>query len=258
MQPYADAERKLEIPDYADLDRPRVQRMMREYLASVRSVDRNLGRVLGELDDLNLADQTVVVYTSDHGYNMGHHGIWHKGNGIWALTHDVPPTHNVARNYRPNMFDNSIRVPTFVRWPPVVEAGQVISHTTSNLDWFPTLLAIAGIDAPQELVLRGHNLLPLLRGESPQDWDEDFFGFYSSNYESQFVEEMRMIRTPRWKLVRYLRAPERDELFQLDDDPAEEHNRISDANELRTVIEQLDRKLKFHMQRCNDPALPLR
>ncbi|MDA0348745.1 MAG: sulfatase-like hydrolase/transferase [Verrucomicrobia bacterium] len=255
MEPY-EGELEIAIPDYPDLDTKKVTGMMREYLASVRSVDRNLGRVMQTLDELKLSENTVVIFTSDHGYNMGHHGIWHKGNGIWILNHEVPATHNVGTNMRPNMYDHSVRVPSMVRWPGVIPAGTRIPETTSNLDWYPTLLEMAGIPNPENKLLRGRGILPLLRGESPTEWDNDMFGFYSSSeaYARQFVDEMRMMRTPQWKLVRYLLASERDELFNLADDPEELENEITNPTH-RSLIAKLDEKLLSRMEEINDPAL---
>ena len=117
-------------PDYPDLDTPRVKRMMREYFSSVRSVDRNLGRVLAALKEQGLEENTIVIFSSDHGYNMGHNGIWHKGNGHW-VTKPLPEVTNpnVPKGQRPNMYDTSINVPTAVRWPGVVEPGRVIDET---------------------------------------------------------------------------------------------------------------------------------
>lgn len=257
MEPYSD-ETEIRIPEYPGLDTVSVTRMMREYLASTRSVDRNIGRVLDALDNLKIADNTIVILTSDHGYNMGHNGIWHKGNGKWILKHDVPATHNVAKNNRPNMYDHSVRVPTLVRWPGVVKPGARITETTSNLDWFPTLLEMAGIEKPEALNLRGRSLGPLLRGKSPKNWDNDMFAFYSSNseYASQFVEEMRMLRDERWKLVRYLRAPERDELFDLSKDPEETKNEIANP-EYASIVTALHEKIVRRMTETGDPALTL-
>ncbi len=256
-EPYSD-DFEISIPEYPDLDTVSVTRMMREYLMSTRSVDRNLGRVLDALDELNIADNTVVIYTSDHGYNMGHHGIWHKGNGKWILNHEVPATHNVAKDYRPNMYDHSIRVPSLVRWPGVTEPGTRILQTTSNLDWFPTLLDMAGVKKSETLNLRGHSLTPLLRGESPESWDHHMYSFYSSSkeYAVQFVDEIRMVRSDRWKLVRYLRAPERDELFDLANDPNESKNQIANPEYVK-VIEALHARIVHQMTLTDDPALPL-
>ena len=101
--PFEKLEPKLPHPDYAGLDVPKVERMTREYLASVRGVDRNVGRIMTTLDKGRLDKNTVVIFTSDHGYNMGHNGIWHKGNGHWVLKKDSLPaaTPNVPRGQRP-------------------------------------------------------------------------------------------------------------------------------------------------------------
>ena len=92
---FRESDPNLPDPDYPMLDVPRTKRMMREYLASVASVDRNLGRLLKVLDELKKAENTIVIFTSDNGYNLGHNGIWHKGNGRWLLVHN--------RGDRPNM-----------------------------------------------------------------------------------------------------------------------------------------------------------
>ena len=97
--PFAELDPSLPDPNYPGLDADRAKRMTREYLASVRGVDRNLGRVLDKLAQLGLADDTVVIFTSDHGYSMGHHGIWHKGNGHWLL--EVPPPAREKHSTRP-------------------------------------------------------------------------------------------------------------------------------------------------------------
>ena len=240
---------------YPKLDVERVKRMTREYLASVRSVDRNLGRLLRALDAMNLTANTVVIYSSDHGYNMGHNGIWHKGNGHWVLTENPPATENVPEGQRPNMYDQSIRVPTAVRWPGVVEPGARITETVSNLDWYPTILAMAGVDPPAGETIRGRNIVPLLKGEKPS-WDNDFYAEYSTRHQSR--THMRMYRTARWKLVRDFLNPERDELFNLQKDPGETTNVFNDDSpEVQAVIKGLHTKILAKMREFNDPALEL-
>ena len=123
-KPFENLDPQIPNPDYPNLDVARVKRMTREYLGSVKGVDRNVGRVIKLLDELKLAKDTIVVFTSDHGYSMGHNGIWHKGNGHWVLKPPPAVTNkNIPRNQRPNMYDNSIFVPTAVRWPEAHIAG---------------------------------------------------------------------------------------------------------------------------------------
>ncbi len=254
MAPYRDREMEIPNPDFPKLDGPRVRRMMREYLASVRSVDRNLGRILEKLDALELTDKTVVIFSSDHGYNMGHSGIWHKGNGHYVLTEAPPATKNIPRNQRPNMFDRSLRVPTIVRWPGVVAAGAKVERTVTNLDWYPTLVEIAEAELPPKETIRGRSFVPLLKGRAPANWSDDVYAEYSTHHQSR--THMRMYRTPRWKLVRDFLNPDRDELYDLVRDPAEARNLLgSDSAEARAAIASLDARIRERMKAIGDPVL---
>ena len=227
-------------PNYPKLDIPRLRRMTREYLGSVASVDRNVGRLMAALDKLGLRDNTVVIFTSDHGFNMGHNGIWHKGNGRWILTD--------RRGYRANLYDRSLRVPAAVRWPGVVAPGTVIEETATNLDWYPTLLKMAGLALPEGVVVRGRDLTPLLKGGHPE-WDNDLFAEYKQYHFEQ--ADQYGYRTPEWKLVRDFSNPEKDELYHLTEDPDERRNLIDSqdpkvtaaGNRLQVKLEESHRSL---------------
>lgn len=251
--PFESLDPTLPHPDYPGLDVERVKRMTREYLASVRGVDRNVGRLLGRLGDLGLAENTVVVYTADHGYNMGHNGIWHKGNGHWVLKKNAlgKGTKNVPASQRPNMYDASLKVPTAVRWPGVVEPGTVEKHSVTFLDWYPTMVAIAGGKLPEGETIRGRNLVPLLKGEA-KDWDDDVYTEYSTKHQSR--THMRCYRTPDWKLVCDFLNPDRDELFDLANDPGETKNVIADPANAQ-IVEQLHAKIVERMRAIDDPVL---
>lgn len=251
--PYAGRELAIPDPDYPDLNVPDVRQRMRDYLSSVTCVDRNVGRLLALLDQRGLADSTVVVFTSDHGYNVGHNGIWHKGNGIWATKAMPPRQPNITGRYRPNLYDHSLRVPALVRWPGAIRPGTVVARTVSSLDWYPTILAIAGVTVPAELTLRGRNALPLLRGGRVPDWNDDFYAEYSMRIYARV--DMRAYRTAEWKLVRDFLNPERDELYHLAADPAEARNRIRDTSDpaVPAAIAQLDAKIRAEMRRIGDP-----
>ena len=251
--PFEGLKPKLPHPDYPGLDVGRVERMTREYLASVRGVDRNVGRVLSTLKETGEADNTVVVFTSDHGYSMGHNGIWHKGNGHWVLKKEALPaaTENIPRGQRPNMYDNSLRVPTAIRWPGVTTAGKTVRMSVTQLDWFPTMAAISGGTIPNGKIVRGRNLAPMLKGETPE-WQNNVFTQYSTKHQSK--THMRCYRTPEWKLVRDFLNPERDELFHLTSDPGELKNLI-DATKHASVVDRLHAEIVKHMQEIDDPAL---
>jgi uncharacterized sulfatase len=270
-EPYADLDPTIPNPDYPDLDTKKIKRDMREYLASTSGVDRNLGRLMDKLDTLKISERTVVIFTSDHGYNMGHNGIVHKGNGIWA-TKSKPPgqTHHGVRvhsnKYRPNLYDLSLKVPAIVRWPGVVPPNSINDHTVTSLDLFPTLLAIAQVPTPEKvpvlekvpvperLKLPGRDLSGLLQGDPPDDWEQDFFGQYSMvNYANA---TLRCYRTPDYKLIRDFLNDGCDEFYDLRTDPSESNNLINDSSQnIRAVIDDLHTKLLAKMQQIDDPAL---
>jgi uncharacterized sulfatase len=249
--PYKDLDPVIPNPDYPDLDVEKVTTKMREYIGSVASVDRSVGRLLDLLDELKLTDNTVVIFTSDHGYNMGHNGIWHKGNGHW-ITMAVRDMDSLDPDrQRPNLYDNSLLVPAVIRWPGIIQPGIVIDQTVTNLDWYPTLMAMAGIDIPGDVQIRGRNFVPLLKSESIP-WDNDLYAQYSQHHYVQ--THMRCIRTPEWKLIRDFKRPGKSELYDLKNDPAETKN-VVNTGKYASIRDDLDAKLLAKMRELDDPAL---
>jgi arylsulfatase A-like enzyme len=113
------------------------QRYMQDYLATIKSVDDNIGRLLDYLEEKGLADNTLIIYTSDQGFFLGEHGWFDKRF----------------------MYEPSFRTPFIVRWPGVIAAGRVNADLVQNIDFAPTILAAAGVPAPEEM--QGLSLLPL-------------------------------------------------------------------------------------------------
>ena len=251
-KPFENLDPKIPNPDFPNLDVERVKRMTRDYLGSVKGIDRNVGRVLKHLDQLQLAENTIVVFTSDHGYSMGHNGIWHKGNGHWALKPAPPVTNpNIPRNQRPNMYDNSIFVPTAIRWPGKIAPNSTLDLPVANLDWYPTLLKLTGVPLPKSETIRGRDITPALMGKEIK-WPDVCYGEYSTHHQSK--THMRMIRTSNWKLVRDFLNPERDELFDLKNDPAESRNVIGDKKNA-VVVRELHTQILTRMKAVKDPVL---
>jgi uncharacterized sulfatase len=230
------------LPPRDDLPTRRVKDLTRAYYASIHSVDRNVGRVLDRLDALGLSDRTIVLFTSDHGYQIGHNGLWHKGNAVWIADGHQGP--------RPNMFEESIRVPLLVRWPGVVPPGVAIDQVVSNLDLLPSILDMAGLGVPDNLAIRGRSFVPLLKGNCPDTWDDTLFGQYDMHHYA--VARLRMVRTPEWKLIRHFEADVPDELYHLADDPDEDRNLAASA-EARDAFDDLDARLSRWMRSVGDP-----
>jgi uncharacterized sulfatase len=234
------------VPMLKGLDIPQVKTLTRDYYGSIHSVDRNIGRLLETLDGLDLSKKTIVMFTSDHGYNIGHHYLSTKGNSPWIAGGVTGPK-------RPNMFETSIRVPLLVRWPGVVKPGTQITEPVSNIDTFASVLGMLGVPRPDNSKQEGHDFSPLLRGERVA-WNETIYGQY--DLHNTGLAFMRMIRTPTWKLVRHHLCKGMDELYDLQNDPGETSNLYNSAAQSK-VRDKLQEQLTAWQKQIDDPLLRL-
>jgi arylsulfatase A-like enzyme len=193
---------RLEGPD---LLRWKYHRYLHDYLGCVKAVDESVGRLLKYLDDEGLADNTIVVYTSDQGFYLGEHGWFDKR---W-------------------IFEESLRPPLLVRWPGVVKPGSVNGDLVSNIDFAETFLEAAGLPVPGDM--QGRSLVPLLAGRTPHDWRSSFYYEYYEYPQPHHVRPHHGVVTSRYKLVRFDR-PDLDawELFDREKDPLELHSVYDD------------------------------
>jgi uncharacterized sulfatase len=231
------------IPDFPGLNATQVKNWTRQYYAAVHAVDRSLGRLLARLETLKVADRTIVIFTSDNGYMIGHHGMHMKGNG-----HLITGEGNGRGRQRPNMFEESLRVPLMIRWPGVVRGGTEYRETVCNLDFWATVPAMLGLKPPADWRQEGIDFSPLLRGE-PYTARRELFGQYDLHNGGQAA--LRMIRTEDWKLIRNHRTNGLNELYDLRHDPGERTNRFGDAA-LRAVQEDLQGRLAAWMRGIGD------
>jgi uncharacterized sulfatase len=232
--------KRFDFPDYSrypevDITEERLHRYYLANFAPVTSIDRNLGRLLRELQTLGLEKETVVIFTSDNGYCLGRHGLLSKGNARYLGT-NIP---------RPNMFDDSIVVPLIVRWPGVVVPGSATSRLVSHLDIFPSLVELAGLNPASIDHLEGLSLVPLLRGEETI-WRDEVFLIYDMKYHA--VAHMRMIRTEHWKLIHHYEDEAKNELYDLKNDPGELEN-LYGAPRYASAQNILTRRLKHWEER---------
>ena len=215
---YADVEAKPPVsadepPPYREADegrtgrrkrrgRPDLREGMRVYFQLLRGVDENLGRLLGALEETGVANNTVVVFASDNGYFLGEHGLGDKRAA----------------------YEDALRIPLLVRLPGG-EQGATIDAMTLNIDLAPTLLDLAGVPVPE--AMQGRSLRPLLEGESPGDWRTEFFYEYFT--ENPFpTPTVFALRTETAKLIRYPGRDDWTELYDLQSDPHEMSNLITD------------------------------
>lgn len=199
-----------------------------QYYASVTQIDEAVGRVIDELEAQNLRESTLLVFTSDHGLNCGHHGIWGKGNGTYPL----------------NMVEESIRIPLIFNHPDNLLGSQQRNEFVDHCDTFNTIVEYVGVDLPlSPNDYPGRSYLALLDGSKPvTDWRNFQFGEYGN---------LRMIRTLSHKLT--LRYPDGPcELINLNDDPRETINLYHEPSS-KDLIKDLTNRIDSFFTKYEDP-----
>ncbi len=195
------------------------QRYMQDYLACISSVDDNVGRVLDYLDESGLADNTIVVYTSDQGFYLGEHGWFDKRF----------------------MYQESFKTPLLIRWPNKVNAGTTNDELVQNLDFAQTFLEAAGIKAPSDM--QGESLVPLLTGHD-EEWDREAVYYHFYEYPSvHMVKRHYGMVTKEFKLIHFYYDVDEWELYDLNKDPQEMMNVYNDPAYAKTVV-KLRKELK--------------
>lgn len=183
----------------------KLNRYLTDYLRTIESVDRNVGRLLDFLDNEGLRDNTLVVYTSDNGFYLGEHGWFDKRF----------------------MYEESFKVPLIMRLPKGYQAKGDIDCLVQNIDFAPTFLEVAGVKPPAEM--QGLSLNGILKGEKPGTWRDALYYHYYEYPGEHKVRRHYGIRTDRYKLIRFYGDDIDDwEFYDLKDDPHEMHNRIED------------------------------
>jgi choline-sulfatase len=198
---------------YPDTDIQDATENLIGYYAAITGVDRGVGRIVEKLEQLGIRENTLIVFTSDNGYNCGQHGIWGKGNATFPQ----------------NMFDTSVKIPGIFNHPGRIPGGIIDSKLASHYDLFPTLLDYAGIANPYKEKLPGTSLVSRLFGK-PREGDEKIVVFDEYG-------PVRMIRTLEWKYIhRYPYGPH--ELYHLRNDPEERVN-LFESPEYVEVVQSL-------------------
>jgi arylsulfatase A-like enzyme len=218
------------------------QRYIKKYLRVVQSVDDNVGRILDYLEEAGLAENTLVIYTSDQGFFLGDHGWYDKRF----------------------MYEESLKMPFVLRYPREVKPGSTNDDIVLNVDFPALFLDLAGVPIPQEF--QGRSFRPLLQGSTPPDWREGMYYRYWMNAADHNVAAHYGIRTQKYKLIYYYydgcgqagtTSRHRDagegeivaldfdpewELFDLEKDPQELNNVINDPA-YAGVVEELKDEL---------------
>lgn len=200
----------------------RYQRYVKDYLRTAKSIDESVGAILDYLEKTGLAENTIVMYSSDQGFYLGEHGWFDKRF----------------------MYEESFRTPLLARWPGKIRPGSVNKDLVQNIDFAETFLDLAGLEAPEDM--QGESIVPLLKGERPADWREALYYHY---YEYPGIHSVRRhegVTDGRWKLIRFygpdVPSGEEFELFDTKNDPSEMTSVYANPENASTV-ERLKKKL---------------
>ncbi len=200
-----------------DLFKWKYQRYIKDYLRCIASVDENIGRVLDWLDQHGLRENTVVVYTSDQGFFLGDHGWYDKRF----------------------MYEECLRTPLLVRYPPLVKSGSEQTALAMNIDFAPTLLELAGLAPASDI--QGRSLVPLLKGQKPADWRRSFYYRYYHDPGHHNTRAHFGVRTETHKLIHFW-TKNQWECYDLQKDPDELRNVYADPA-YATVVAELKQEL---------------
>lgn len=215
-------------PTMSDVEKMRwkYQRYMQDYLGSISSVDDNVGRVLDYLDESGLAENTMVVYTSDQGFYLGEHGWFDKRF----------------------IYDESFKTPLMIRWPNQITPGMTNDEMVQNLDFAQTFLEAARINTPEDM--QGESLMPLLKNDQAS-WNRDAVYYHYYEYPAvHMVKRHYGIVTKEFKLVHFYYDVDEWELYDRLNDPQEMKNVYEEAEyagvvkELKTQLAELRVKYK--------------
>ncbi len=223
LQPILDSIAAEFLEQWPDMDERekrswKYQRYMQDYLACVSIMDDNIGRVLDYLEENGLAENTIVVYTSDQGFYLGEHGWFDKRF----------------------IYQESFKTPLLIRWPQRIEAGAQSNAMVQNLDFAPTLLEAAGVPVPDDM--QGQSFMPVLTSEG--DWERAFAYYHYYEYPGEHaVKRHYGIVSTDHKLVHFYHDIDEWELYDLTKDKYEVNNVYGDPA-YRDIQDRMHRELE--------------
>ena len=205
-------------PEGKELAEWKYNRYIKDYLPTIKSIDDGVGEVLDYLEESGLAENTIVVYTSDQGFYLGEHGWFDKRF----------------------MYEESFRTPILMRYPPEIKAGTLVDELIQNLDFAPTFLDYAGVEIPEDM--QGESFRKVVSGKS-NDWRNAIYYTYYEYPGAHSVKRHYGIRTGRYKLIHFYYDVDEWELYDLEKDPSEMKSVYDDPGyaEVREIMhEKLD------------------
>tara|TARA_R110002050_G_scaffold67924_1_gene147256 strand:+ start:51996 stop:53573 length:1578 start_codon:yes stop_codon:yes gene_type:complete len=204
----------------------RYQRYLEDYLRCIASVDDSVGEILDYLEENGLAENTLVVYTSDQGFYLGEHGWFDKRF----------------------MYEESFRTPLLMKLPSRFKKGTV-DQLVQNIDYAPTFLELAGVEVPEEM--QGESMLPILEGKVVPKWREALYYHYYEYPGPHSVKRHYGVRTDRYKLIHFYNNIDQWELYDLKEDPTEMRNLYGEEG-YADITKELHAKLEGLREQYKD------
>jgi arylsulfatase A-like enzyme len=223
-------------PEGKELVRWKYRLYMKDYLRCVWSLDENIGRVVSALNDMGLADNTIIMYSSDQGFYNGEHGWFDKRF----------------------MYEESFRTPFIACWPGKIKPGSVNTDLVQNIDFAETFLDLAGAPIPSDM--QGLSLVPLLKGKTPKTWRSSLYYHYYEHPVGHNVFRHEGVFNVRCKLIRFYGKDvpngEEWEFYDLERDPSEMNNLYGNpeyAAGMQDMKKELSRLRRQYQVPDNDP-----
>ena len=219
--------------DYMYHQNRSLQEQVHNYCETLLGVDDSIGQIMKYLDEAGLTDSTLVIYMGDNGFSWGEHGLIDKRH----------------------FYEESGKVPLLMHFPNGIQPKQRIDALVNNTDIAPTILAAADLSAPKEFV--GHSMLQVLNGKAPINWRQNIFYEYYWEYDFPMTPTTFGVRDARYKFIRYHGIWDRNELYDLENDPNEMNNLIEDT-EHQERIEAMAHALYDWLEPTNGMQIPLK
>jgi len=218
--------------DYMYHGNPDFNEMVQKYCETLLGVDESIGGVLNYLKKEGLDESTMVIYMGDNGFSWGEHGLIDKRH----------------------FYEESVKVPFLVRCPELFKGGKTIEKMVQNIDVAPTCLELAGLKKPD--YMPGRSLVGLLKGEE-KNWRDRIFYEYYWEYDFPMTPTVFGVRTDQYKYIRYQGIWDRNELYDIRNDPDEMYN-IIDRPEHQELVKELANQLYDWLENTGGMQIPLK
>jgi len=209
-----------------------LESLVRRYCEALMAVDESISTIMDYLEANGLLESTMVIYMGDNGFSFGEHGLIDKRH----------------------FYEESAKVPLLIHCPEQFKGDQVEKHLVQNIDIAPTILESFGIQKPDHM--QGLSLMPLLKGEEPEWRDRVFYEYYWEHHYPQ-TPTVHGIRTDKYKLMRYFGVWDRNELYDMENDP-EEMNNLIDSPEHKQVVSELSNEIYDWLEDTDGMQIPLK